>query len=150
VLILDEPDQDAQRKRLLAELGEPGYWIEHPIIDPPPCPEVVCPATKAHVEDVQRAEEQKSPGPNASYCMTMEYGEPIFYLFDPANRVITLAENGGTPTWIGGKLFQEKLERNQNADDLAVTLWLRARGKSGDDFDGPIIYPAEQRLPRGA
>jgi hypothetical protein len=57
---------------------------------------------------------------------------------------------GGTPTRINGRLFQETLGRDQNADDLAVTLWLRARGKSGDDFDGPIIYPAEQRLPRGA
>ena len=34
-IVLDEPDKDAQRKRLLAELGNPEYWIERPIIDPP-------------------------------------------------------------------------------------------------------------------
>ena len=47
-------------------------------------------------------------------------------------------------------MFQEKLDRNQNADDLAITLWVRSRGKSNDDLlDGPIIYPAELRFPRG-
>jgi hypothetical protein len=34
-IVLDEPDKDAQRKRLLAELGNPEFWIERPIIDPP-------------------------------------------------------------------------------------------------------------------
>jgi hypothetical protein len=34
-IVLDEPDKDAQRKRLLAELGQPEYWIERRIIDPP-------------------------------------------------------------------------------------------------------------------
>jgi hypothetical protein len=80
----------------------------------------------------------------APVALTVERGQPIFYLFDADSRTITLAKHGGLS-------FTKHSARSQDADDLAVTLWLRPRGKSGDDpFDGPINYPAELRLPRGA
>jgi hypothetical protein len=144
----------------LAEAGDPEYWIEREVIDPPPGrPDLIMPDTmvapKSFVEDnVRRMEEKQAetpPGPAASLCMTMERGFPIFYLYDPDTRTITLAEHSGEPSRIGGKLWQDTLSRNQNADDLAVTLWLRSRGKSSDDlFDGPIDYSPALRLPHGA
>ena len=102
---------------------------------------------KSYVDDnVRRAEAltapspaSKEPGPNASHCVTVAHGEPVFYLYE--NGTVTLCEHNGIPTRVGGRLFEEALGTGQDADDVAVTLWLRSRGKSTDDFDGPIHYP---------
>jgi hypothetical protein len=79
-IILDEPDKDAQRARLLADLNQPEYWIEREIIrlpargrradNPPPQPSV-----KSYVQDnVSRAEARATPlasGVGGYHCFTL-------------------------------------------------------------------------------
>jgi hypothetical protein len=159
VIVLDGLYHGEQRERLLAELGYPKFWIECAVVDPPPAPEVVMPnfSVPTYFANTARHEatpsqEPTPPGPNASHCVTTtERGQPLRYLFDSDARTITLAEHNGAPTRIGGKIFQEALDRGANADEVAVTLWLRSRGKSDADFDGPIDYTrGALRLARGA
>jgi hypothetical protein len=40
----------------------------------------------------------------------------------------------------GGKMFQAKLDRGENADEVAQALYQESRGEKHDHFDGPILY----------
>jgi hypothetical protein len=79
---LPPPDQDAQRERLLAELGNPAFYIERVVVAPPVAvdlpatqfdqPQMVDVTPKSYVEDnVRRSEASTTTstiGPNASQC----------------------------------------------------------------------------------
>ena len=66
-------------------------------------------------------------------------GTPIFYLYTD-NGTITLCDHSGTPIKVGGKIFQAKLDRGENADEVAQALYRESRGEKRDHFDGPILY----------
>jgi len=57
-----------------------------------------------------------------------------------SESVTTLSDHSGTPTNVGGKMFQARLDRGENADEVAVALWRESRGEKSDNFDGPILY----------
>jgi len=37
-------------------------------------------------------------------------------------------------------MFQAKLDRGENADEVAQALYRESRGEKHDNFDGPILY----------
>ena len=37
-------------------------------------------------------------------------------------------------------MFQAKLDRDENADEVAQALYRESRGEKHDHFDGPILY----------
>ena len=112
-VILDEPDQDAQRKRLLTEQGDPACWTERVIITPPPAVELpgairdnpqlrdVTPPKSfvdqnvAHLEHSTEKPRPSDPGANAVLCVAMTRGTPVFYSLDPGTRMLTLCEPNG-------------------------------------------------------
>ncbi len=81
-----------------------------------------------------------APSGGGGLCITfINKGTPIFYAYEP-NGTITLCEHSGTPTKIDGKMFQAKLDRGENADEVAQALYRESRGEKHDNFDGPILY----------
>ena len=66
-------------------------------------------------------------------------GAPIFYAYE-SNGTITLCDHSGTPIKVGGKMFQAKLDRCENADEVAQALYRESRCEKHDHFDGPILY----------
>jgi len=51
-----------------------------------------------------------------------------------------LSDHSGAPIKVGGKMFQAKLDRDENADEVAQALYRESRGEKHDHFDGPILY----------
>jgi hypothetical protein len=82
-----------------------------------------------------------APSGGGSHCVTfVNRGLPVFYLYSD-DGTITLCDHSGTPTKVGGKMFQAKLDRGENADEVAqAPLWRESRGEKHDHFDGPILY----------
>jgi hypothetical protein len=174
-IVLDGPDQDEQRERLLAELGAPDFHVERVVIDPPPAVERhgeifdrpqmrdVTPETKAFVEDNVRRMEARAAAPklpppktssaDVNHCATAYRGEPVWFYFDVESRMVTLTSHDGRPVLKGEELYRAIAAYGENPDEVAIRLWLRWRGKKEDadesDFDFDIIYP-HLRLPRGA
>jgi hypothetical protein len=174
-IILDGPDKDAQRDRLLAELDDPEFHIERVVIDPKPIVEPpgaiwdnskmrdVTPQAKAFVEDNVRRMEARTAAPtlpppkgrdlSENHCVTAVRGEPVWYFFAVETRLLTLCSHCGVPVRKGEELYRETVATGENPDDVAIKLWQRWRGRPDDaddfDFDISIHYP-NLRLPRGA